>query len=62
MLQQANPGLPAVAQTDRYKRFFMEIAEFELNCAYHMQTQPEKDNDNFKYTHTEKLKHVIVGA
>ena len=55
------PGLPPVTQTDCYKRFFMDITEFGLNYAYHMQSQPDsKDNDNFKYTSTEKSKHVIV--
>ena len=60
MLRQANPSLPPVTQTDCYKRFFMEITEFGLNYAYHVQTQPEKDNFNFRYTHTEKPKHVII--
>jgi len=51
MLQQANPGMLPVTQTECYRRFFMEITEFGLNYAYHMQTQPEKDNFNFRYTH-----------
>jgi len=43
---------------------FVEIAKSGLNYAYHMRTQPEKVNDNFKYADTEKpLKRVvIVGA
>jgi len=60
MLQQTSPGLPPVTQAECYKRFFMKITEFGLNYAYHMQTQPEKDNFNFRYTHTEKPKHVII--
>ena len=42
---------------------FVEIAKSGLNYAYHMRTQPEKVNDNFKSTHMEKPKRVvIVGA
>ena len=62
-LQEASEGYPPISQTDCYKPFYMQLLEFGLNYAYHMQLDPRKNNDRFKRTKTEKPKHVvIVGA
>ena len=59
-LQNALVSPKPISQTDCYKPFYMQILQFGLNYAYHMQTQPSGDNDHFKYTKTKKPKHIIV--
>lgn len=51
---------PPIMQTDCYKTFYLEILNYGLNYAYHMQKNPKEPNDKFKYTKTNKPKHVIV--
>lgn len=59
-LQKALAAPKPISQTDCYKPFYMEITQFGLNYAYHMQRWPRANNDEFKYTKTKKPTHVIV--
>ena len=59
-LQKALNSPKPIMQTDCYKPFYMQITQFGLNYAYHMQTPPPGNKDKFKYTKTKKPRHVIV--
>lgn len=59
-LQEPEPSYPPITQAGCYKSFYMNITEFGLNYAYHMETQPFWDNEKFKFTGTKKPKEVIV--
>ena len=59
-LLKFEPEYPPITQTECYKSFYMNITEFGLNYAYHVETQPLRNNDQYKFTGTKKPKQVIV--